>query len=84
MSLPGDGVSHLIGSMLPKAGGLQSDLSYVPSAGNQVSLWMGSGLTLYTYRLGNWSPQEPVLNVGQGFFWHGTTNNWQMNFFPCQ
>jgi hypothetical protein len=84
-TLPGTGLPYLVGSMLPKAGGLQSNLSYIPSAGNQVFLWTGFGpLTVYTYRLGNWSPQQPVLDVGQGFFWKGTTNNWQMSFFPCQ
>jgi hypothetical protein len=85
-TLPGTGLSYLVGSMLPKAGGLQSNLSYVPNGGDQVFLWTGpGGLIFDTYRLGNWGPQQPVLNVGQGFFWHGgSTNNWQMSFFPCQ
>ena len=33
MSLPG-GLDHLIGSMLPKAGGVQTDLGYVPKNGD--------------------------------------------------
>jgi hypothetical protein len=84
MFLPG-GQDHLIGSMLPKAGGLQSDLGYVPHAGDEIFIWTGSGpLSIYRFLHGIWNPQQPVFNVGQGFFWQGSTNTWQVNFSPCQ
>lgn len=80
-------LNHLIGAMIPKAGGLQTGLNYTPLAGGQALTWNGASYTVFSRTLfggGLWSPHEPVLNVGQGFFWHVSTNDiWQINFSPC-
>jgi len=90
LPLPGDGIFHLVGALLPKAGGLQTDLNYFPHPGDLVELWRGPGLSYSVasyvpFSGGFWAQGEPVLKVGQAFFWRsGTNNNWQMNFSPCQ
>jgi hypothetical protein len=80
---------HVISAMVPKAGGLQTSLSYAPHVGDIIERWTGpgTGYTVSTYIPfggAHWNPQEPVINVGQAFFWQGTNNTWQINFSPCQ
>ena len=78
---------ELVSSILPKAGGVQSALGYVPNVGDSVLIWDGNGYTTHRYsRLGTWSGTggEPVVNVGEGMFFDPVTNNiWQVNYSPC-
>jgi len=77
---------QIISSLVPKQGGIQTDLGYVPNAADQIQQWTGSaGYVAHQFSSGSWTGGEPVLSVGQAVFWHGRTNNvWQINFSPCQ
>lgn len=79
------GKYYLISAQLPKAGGLQSELNFTPHTGDQTLVWTGVGYSGTTYINGTWVGGQPMINVGQAFFWRsGTTNNWQISFSPCQ
>lgn len=81
------GGQSFIGSMLPKAGYLQTALGYNPNRGDTVFLWNGSSWSSYLYfrQLNSWTPNEPVLNVGEGFFIKPSTNNvWRENYSSRQ
>jgi len=76
---------QIISAIVPKQGGIQTGLGYVPKAADQILPWIGNGYNTYQYFAGTGWSVEPVLSVGQAVFWHGRTNNvWQMNFSPCQ
>jgi hypothetical protein len=77
---------RIISSILPEAGGLQTDLGYVPRGGDEVELWGGSGLNTdhYVGLQHSWSPGEPVLAVGQAFFWSSSSNTWQESLSQCE
>jgi hypothetical protein len=75
---------HIISSMIPKAGLLQSQLSYVGQRFDEIQQWTGSTYIGNEYVFGHWGPAEPVLRVGEAMFWNGGTNNtWHINYSPC-
>jgi hypothetical protein len=85
-------VSSMVSSVVPRAGGLQSTLGYVPNVGDGVYLW-DQTITNWDYyqyipqsrRSTNyiWSPSEPMIGIGQAFTIDPSTNiTWQMNFSP--
>lgn len=55
-------------SIVPQAGKLQTDLYFLPEVGDEVSRWISPAFTDYDYVPGFWDPDEPSLNVGEGFF----------------
>jgi hypothetical protein len=85
---PLPGQFQLISSIIPKMGGLQTSLGFIPNRKDIIEAWNGSGFSSYQFvgSPGQWSPSQPIINVGQSFFWKGTTNSvaWPMSFSPCQ
>jgi len=63
---------NLIGSIVPQAGRLVSDLGYPVVHGTTIYTYSpGVGYTVYDYTsLFGWIPHEPVLTVGQAFWSH--------------
>jgi len=74
--------TNYLASILPRAGGLSTVLSFPATHGDRVQLW-SNGTTLKTYTYTNtgggtnwtWSPSEPVLGMGQGFILTTTNVN---------
>jgi hypothetical protein len=74
-------------SMVPQQGGVSSVLG-VPFDNNDSLYLYNAGYSTYLYSTddGQWDPNEPVINVGQGFFYvkAATANpanaNWVRNF----
>jgi hypothetical protein len=84
------GVQVLRSSMVPQQGLVSTDLG-VPYFNNDLLYLFnvgqnGAGYTAYQYSTddGQWDPSEPVINVGQGFFYKKAANannpNWIRNF----
>jgi hypothetical protein len=73
-NLPPAGGFSLVSSEVPISGGVTTNLMYKPLLNDKVYLWNGSGYSIFTYaenKAGtatNWSPSEPGINVGQGFW----------------
>lgn len=82
----------LLGSEVPIGGDLTTNLNYIPSQGDSVLLWNGTGYTAYQYTsVGGhggtveWESggvaAEPIINVGQGFFLYPAANTtWTQTF----
>jgi len=72
-------------SIVPQQGGITSVLGLPAEDGDQLFTYAG-GYSAYQYDgLGDaWDPTEPVLNVGQSFFYikNGTSvsSSWVRNF----
>ena len=82
----GGGLS-LLSSMAPISGAISSNLSYVPQLNDKLNVWNGIGFNQYSYAknkstgLTNWTPSEPVITVGQGFWLQNAQQgSWTMNF----
>ncbi len=74
-------------SQLPKAGGVQSTLGYIPNNDDQILIWTDSSYISYKYSstAGHWVGHEPILQVGEGFFLNPKTNNiWLQNYSSRQ
>jgi len=78
-----DGFS-LVASQVPVVGGVGTDLKLPEAAGTVVYTWNG---TTYTpYSLGgfgslSWSPSEPIIGVGQGFWVRRSgATEWKVSF----
>jgi len=73
-NLAPNGGFGLVSSMVPLAGGLTTVLSYAPMVGDAAYQWNGSTYTINTYvkpKGGGadlWSPAEPSLGIGEGFW----------------
>jgi hypothetical protein len=65
---------NLVSSMVPLAGAIMTDLKYNAGANDAIYAWNGAGYTTSTYSKNkqgtatNWSPSEPTIAVGQGFW----------------
>ncbi len=72
----------LLSLMAPVSGLIHTDWGYPPAAGDAVYTYIGSDFTVTRYIGTSWTPAEPVLAVGQGFFLSASsTTNW---FFYVQ
>jgi len=75
-----------VSSKVPLSGGLQTTLLYTPQKGDTVYQYVTSWATATTYstKTGNWSPSEPQLALGEGFFLAPTNGpaiaSWTQNF----
>jgi len=77
----------ILGSKIPLSGALQTVLQYTPANGDAVYLYdqslnAGSGgynSFLFSTR-GGWSPGEPNIAPGVGFFLNTTSTSWVQNF----
>jgi hypothetical protein len=73
----------MTGSQVPQAGGLQTVLGLTPANGEIVYQWdpVNQAYFSRSYRFGNWSPSEPILAVGEGFFYQSANGNtWSRSF----
>jgi len=86
-NIPPAGGFSLLSSMAPLAGGLQTTLKYTPTLGDIVYTYHGSAYDpAYSYVKNKsgvpiWTPGEPPISVGQGF-WLSTSAGsvWSNNF----
>jgi len=73
-NLPAAGGYSLVSSMVPLSGGLTTVLGYQPLVGDQAYQWNGTDYTINTFVKAkgggstNWSPAEPSLGIGEGFW----------------
>jgi len=73
----------LVGSQVPQAGGVQTQLGLVPNNTDIVIQWdvAAQNYVGHTYRFGAWAGGEPQVAVGEAFFYssaNGTT--WSRTF----
>jgi hypothetical protein len=63
---------NIEGSIVPQAGALSTALGFPAADGDQVFKWNGTTYAGYLYEDpgggGEWSPSEPAVEVGEGFF----------------
>jgi hypothetical protein len=63
------------GVMVPVAGKIMTDLGFPATNGDKVYLYnTGGTYTCYSKTPTGWSPSEPIIAVGQGFFLDTVTN----------
>jgi hypothetical protein len=79
-------------SMVPQAGGVETNLGYSPHTNDTVYIWEpatnGYSVSTYAQVKGTntyaWGPSEPSLQVGQAFvFAPGATNTWSRTLSSC-
>jgi len=75
----------LLGSIVPQAGGVSSNLEMPAADGDQLFKWTGTAYDTYLYEDlgegGEWGPAEPTVNVGEGFFIRkNVAVDWVRNF----
>jgi hypothetical protein len=77
----------LLGSKIPLSGGLQTTLQYTPVNGDTVDIYDQSlnagqgGYHPFVFSTrGGWSPGEPSIAPGVGFFLVTTASSWVQNF----
>ena len=82
---------EIYSSMIPKAGALDATLGYTPSVGDEVERWNGTNFSMNSYLRPkgggspSWTPDDPVVNVGESYFIITSTNNtWETYYSPCQ
>jgi len=76
----------LKGSKTPVAGGITTALNYPVGLGDTISIWNGLGYDNYTFDpdLSDWTPSEPNITVGLGFWINnaGSAKSWVKNLTP--
>jgi hypothetical protein len=81
-NIPGPGY-NVVSSMVPLSGGLQTSLGYTPQPGDGVYLYTNNTYNFYAFSLksSTWTPSEPQITVGQGFWLDSATSaGWTNNF----
>lgn len=72
---------NMVSSQVPQAGLIVTDLKAPIVSGEQVFVFNGTGYTSYTLTFLGWSPSEPIIDVGQGFFVRKTAaGSWDRSF----
>jgi hypothetical protein len=81
LSIPLVAGFNLVGSKVPQAGKITTDLKYTPADGDQVYTFNPTtGYSIFTYD-GEWLPTEPSLLVGQGIWIRtGAAKSWDRTF----
>jgi len=74
----------LLGSQVPQAGGLQTALGYNPVAGDTVYTFNGTTYNTITFGRAGWTPAEPSISVGQGFFLNSAAGGLWTRTFTTQ
>jgi len=83
------GALTLVSSVAPLSGAVDSTgnggLNYTPTTSDFVYLWntTNQNYTTYGHSRSGWSPNSPVLSVGQGFFLSTPQTSW-VNTFTVQ
>jgi hypothetical protein len=68
-------------SMVPQAGGLQTDLGFVPSVGDSIYQQQAGPGYLTSSFVGVWIPSEPTIAVGEAFWVQSADNkDWTRTF----
>ena len=72
----------VVGGQFPVQGGISSTFGYIPSIGDSVQTWNGTGFSGNSYSKKGWGSGEPQLDVGQAVFLNTTNLNpvWGTNF----
>jgi hypothetical protein len=72
----------LVGSQVPQAGtATELDLTDDLANGSQILQWNGSGYDSSILAFGAWSPSDPSIDVGEGFFVNtATATSWDRIF----
>jgi hypothetical protein len=90
--VPTPGSFNLVGAIIPYGGDITSNLNYIPSTGDSVLQWNGSGFNTFVYespkkgqpvawQLAGVGAQDPIVSVGQGFFLNpAAANTWVETF----
>ena len=81
-------VINYLGSAIPRAGRISTDLLYTNASSNDtLQIWnvTNRAFATYTNRGGaNWSPSEPYIGLAEGFILHSATNHtWIQTCSPC-
>jgi hypothetical protein len=81
------GINYL-GSALPIAGGISTDLRYTnATAGDTLQKWDSTNQVFITYTStggANWSPNEPYIGLCEGFILNSAANHvWIQKCSPC-
>jgi hypothetical protein len=71
-----------VSSQVPQQGKLQTDLGFPPAENDVVYTFKNpGGYTIYAFEFGEWSPSEPVIGVGEGFWVEKVAaTTWTRNF----
>jgi hypothetical protein len=86
---PAGGLS-LLSSIVPLSGGITTNLGYHPKVNDTIQFWNGSGFTPYSYAYNksskstNWTPSEPQVSPGVGFWLNNQTPNTWVESFTVQ
>lgn len=88
-NIPAAGGLTILSAMAPKTGTLVTDLGYTPAFGDNIYTWNGTTYDLYAYgkdKSGNpiWTPGQPTINVGQGFWVNAKAGASWSNYFIVQ
>lgn len=71
----------LIGSKVPQAGKVQTDLGLPAVNGDKVWTFVAGQYATFTRRPTAWAPSEPSIDVGQGFFMQAAVaGSWNRTF----
>lgn len=71
----------LLGSQVPQAGKVETDLKLPAKNGDKVWLYVNGAYTTLTRRTSSWTPSEPSVDVAQGFFMQAAAaGNWTRSF----
>lgn len=90
-NVPAGGGWSMVSSQIPMAGGLQTKLGYTPQVGEQFFGWdpVSNSFSYAVYAkvrgTTGWFPSEPVLKVGQGFWYNFMPgSSWSTNYSVVQ
>lgn len=71
----------LLGSQVPQAGKVETDLGLPAKNGDKVWTFVGGAYSTLTRRASNWTPSEPSIDVAQGFFFEAkAAGTWTRSF----
>jgi hypothetical protein len=80
LSIPLVAGFNLVGSKVPQAGKIQTDLKYTPADGDLVYTFGAAGYSIFQYDA-EWLPSEPNLAVAQGVWIRkGAAGSWDRTF----
>jgi hypothetical protein len=81
LSIPLVAGFNLVGSKVPQAGKVTTDLKFTPANGDQVYTFApATGYSIFTYD-DEWLPTEPTLKVGEGIWIRtGAAKSWDRTF----
>jgi len=75
-----------LGSQVPIAGKVATDLKYSPVSGDTFYFWNPSitNWVIASFGKGGWAPSEPTVGIGQGFWLNSQASSTWSNYFTVQ